>query len=227
LVCADFKQQEPRILAACTGDERLLDIVAKGEDFYKYVASTVFSIHLNEVTDEIRAVAKILTLSVIYGKGAPAVAEDLKISYLRAKKILKLFDSLFPKIVVWKNSIINELIRKGFLTTPLGRRRDFDLTNDLSISDVNSIEREAINFIIQGTAADASKITLRKIHENLKPNWKLLAFIHDEYLIEVPDSDTDEATKMLHQVMSEKIDWLGIRLVADIGHGNTWAEAKV
>jgi|GEM_PF-3140379 len=226
LVCADFKQQEPRILAACTGDEKLLEIVAKGEDFYKYVASIVFSIPLNEVTDEIRAVAKVLTLSVIYGKGAPAVAEDLKISYLRAKKILKLFDSLFPKIVVWKNSIIDELIRKGYLTTPLGRRRDFDLTKDLSRPDVNSIEREAINFIIQGTAADASKITLKKIHDNLNPGWKLLAFIHDEYLLEVPDADIEEAKHMLQRVMSEKIDWLGINLVADIGHGSTWAEAK-
>ncbi len=96
----------------------------------------------------------------------------------------------------------------------------------LSNSDINSIEREAINFIIQGTAADVSKIALKKIHDNLKSNWRLLAFVHDEFLLEVPDTDVDAAVSMLHQVMSEKIDWLGISLVADIGHGTTWAEAK-
>ena len=117
------------------------------------------------------------------------------------------------------------LYLNNFVKTPLGRRRRFDLNVEES-NDLNKIERESINAVIQGTAADVSKFVLLQIFNNKKPSWRLLAFVHDEYLIEVPESDVEEAEIFLAQWMSSKIPWLDAVFVAEVGSGDNWAEAK-
>lgn len=153
------------------------------------------------------------------------VAESLGISTYAAKKILLDFYNNFSGIIPWKNEILKFLYLNGYVKTPLGRRRRFDLEVE-EANELSKIEREAINAVIQGTAADVSKFVLLKIFNNKKPTWKLLAFVHDEYLIEVPDSDIEEAEVFLAQMMSGRIPWLNAVFVAEVGSGDNWAEAK-
>lgn len=222
IIRADFSQQEPRILAALSKEESL---IVKG-DLYKVIASEVFNVPVEQVTTDLRSKAKTLTIACIYGQQAVSIANSLGVSYPKAKNILRTFELKFKRIYEWKNDLVYKLHRDHFLTTPLGRRRRFDFSKGQGNSELNKIERAALNFVIQGTAADVSKITLKKVYCGLKPTWMLLAFIHDEYLLEVPESDEIEAKEYLARIMSEYIDWLGISLVAEVTSGVSWKEAK-
>lgn len=222
IIRADFSQQEPRILAKLSQE----DFLTTKDDLYKRIASEIFNVSIEGVTTEMRAKAKVLTIACIYGQQASSIAKSLGISYPQAKLILRSFELRFSKIYEWKNTLTRQLHRDHFLTTPLGRRRKFDFSKVRNNSDLNDIERSALNFVIQGTAADVSKTVLARIHRDMRPSWRLLAFIHDEYLIEVPEADEYEAKVFLAQKMSEYIDWLGISLVAEATSGRNWKEAK-
>ena len=225
LVCADFAQQEPRILAALSKDPHLTAIIDSGQDLYREIAGLVLSKKSQDVSDNERTVAKVLTLACLYGQQEKGVAESLGISTYAAKKVLQDFYKKFSGVVKWKNEVLMFLYLNNFVKTPLGRRRRFDLNVEES-NDLNKIERESINAVIQGTAADVSKFVLLQIFNNKKPSWRLLAFVHDEYLIEVPESDVEEAEIFLAQWMSSKIPWLDAVFVAEVGSGDNWAEAK-
>jgi len=225
LVCADFAQQEPRILAALSKDPRLIAIISSGQDLYREIAGLVLKKNSKDVSDDERKVAKVLTLACLYGQQEKGVAESLGISTYAAKKVLRDFYKNFSGLVSWKNEVLTFLYLNSYVKTPLGRRRRFNL-NVGEANDFNKIERESINAVIQGTAADVSKFVLLQIFNSKRPTWKLLAFVHDEYLIEVPESDIEEAEIFLAQMMSSKIPWLDAVFVAEVGSGNNWAEAK-
>lgn len=225
LVCADFAQQEPRILAALSRDPNLVAIIESGKDLYKEMAGLVLGKDPHDISDDERKIAKTLTLACLYGQQEKGVAENLGISVFAAKKVLGDFYRKFPKVVEWKNGVLRFLYKNSYVQTPLGRRRRFNLdTND--VIDLNKIERESVNAVIQGTAADVSKQVLLQIFNNKRPTWRLLAFVHDEYLLEVPDSDVEDVEKFLAHTMSGKIPWLEATFVAEVGSGDNWAEAK-
>ena len=225
LVCADFAQQEPRILTALSKDTQLTMIINSGQDLYKEIAGRVLNKKSTNVTDDERKVAKVLTLACLYGQQEKGVAENLGISTYAAKKVLQNFYKSFSGVITWKNEVLKALYLNGYVCTPLGRRRRFNLDLD-EVTDLNKIERESINAVIQGTAADVSKFVLLKIHNNKKKSWRLLAFVHDEYLLEVPENDAMEAELFLAEMMSDKIPWLDAIFVAEVGSGVNWAEAK-
>lgn len=225
LVCADFSQQEPRILAALSGDPKLISIVESNLDLYKEIASEVFNKSASDISDSERKTAKTLTLACLYGQQEKGVADKLGMSTFAAKKVLKKFNKSFPGVTEWKNSILIFLYLNDFVITPLGRRRRFDF-KDADSKRISKIEREAINAVIQGTAADVSKFALLKIFNLKKSSWKLLAFVHDEFLIEVPECDVPEAEQFLTSCMSQHLPWLNVNFVAEVGSGDSWGEAK-
>ncbi|MBQ7609447.1 MAG: DNA polymerase I, partial [Desulfovibrionaceae bacterium] len=85
--------------------------------------------------------------------------------------------------------------------------------------------RQAINTMIQGSAADIIKIAmLRVAHDEKLADCRLLLQIHDELLLEVPKERAQEAGKRVAECM-ESAFTLSVPLVADWGFGETWALA--
>jgi DNA polymerase-1 len=89
-------------------------------------------------------------------------------------------------------------------------------------------EREAINAPIQGTAADIVKMAMIRVHERLrreKLGARMILQVHDELLLEVPNTEIDRTTEVV-RVEMESVYPLAVPLVADVGVGNNWMEAK-
>jgi DNA polymerase-1 len=89
-------------------------------------------------------------------------------------------------------------------------------------------ERVARNMPIQGTAADIIKIAMIKTYERLekeKMSSRLILQIHDELIVEAPENEAEKAAEILKEEM-ENACKLKVKLVAAVGTGKTWYEAK-
>ena len=85
------------------------------------------------------------------------------------------------------------------------------LTRDLKkhywevAKEYGRVSRQAVNSVIQGSAADVMKIAMVQVLDFLKSkgdDWKLLATIHDEILIEVPEDFTIDDIEELDRRMT-------------------------
>jgi len=70
LVSADYSQIELRIMAHLSGDARLLDAFAKGEDVHRATAAEIFGVTPLEVGPDQRRAAKVINFGLIYGMSA-------------------------------------------------------------------------------------------------------------------------------------------------------------
>ena len=88
-------------------------------------------------------------------------------------------------------------------------------------------ERTAINAPMQGTAADIIKLAMINVHNWLESSdltSKIIMQVHDELVLEVPESEMDEVKKGLSELMEGAAELL-VPLVVDIGVGDNWDEA--
>jgi DNA polymerase-1 len=116
----------------------------------------------------------------------------------------------------------------GYVRSIYGRIRPLPGITDRNANIRRAAEREAINMPIQGTASDIVKIAMLHVEEELKRKGskaRLLMQVHDELLLEVPEVEVDDIRKMLKHEMESAVS-LDVPLVADVGVGDNWMDAK-
>jgi DNA polymerase-1 len=213
----DFGQIEPRGWAHLSKDPTLCQMFNNGSDFHQFTADK-----LGISRDR----AKILNLSVGYRATFKSVSQQLKCGEREAQNEIDKWWGLFPTLRRWQDNLIYESKRSGFCTTLLGRRIKID---DLSHGNAwrrEGAERQLINNLIQGSAAEIMKLAMIKIHKNidlLSSTFGLLVQVYDELLFE---SDTEYVECDLRQVKEDmelclKLD---VPLIVDAKSGANWAE---
>jgi DNA polymerase-1 len=88
-------------------------------------------------------------------------------------------------------------------------------------------ERTAINAPMQGTAADIIKMAMINVDnwlENSDLKSRMIMQVHDELVLEVPESELDDVKQGLTELM-ESAAQLRVPLVVDVGVGDNWDEA--
>jgi DNA polymerase-1 len=83
-----------------------------------------------------------------------------------------------------------------------------------------------MNTPVQGSAADLIKQAMIDLHRELarrELRSRLILQIHDELLLEVPESEAEEARALVREVMEGALK-LDVPLVADARLGRSWAE---
>ena len=185
LVSFDYSQQELRILAHLSQENKMIDAFNNGLDIHLVTASELFNKDLNDITKEERTKGKVLNFSIIYGVSAFGLSEDLKVSVSEAEALISSFYNRYDKIREFFD-INKDFIRKNsFSETIMGRRRVSSKASSSNFFARSAVERELLNFIVQGSAADIMKMAMvfimRRI-ENFPVN--LLLQVHDEFLFE-------------------------------------------
>jgi DNA polymerase-1 len=113
------------------------------------------------------------------------------------------------------------------VSTLFGRRRRLPEAKSSKLAKVNKAKRAAVNFIIQGTAADLHKLSLIALHRSLPYGCRLLLTMHDAVLVEVPTWLIEEATEQIRQAMTATPAEFSVPLKVEIGVGQNWAECKM
>jgi DNA polymerase-1 len=227
LVSADYSQVELRVFAHYSGDEAFIEAFNQGEDIHTRTASEILGVAKQDVTSEMRRIAKAINFGIIYGMGPRKLSEELGIDYNTARKYIETYYERYQGVTKYRDKMIETARKKGFVTTLFNRRRYLpDIRHKNRVMRAEA-ERMAVNTPIQGTAADLIKKAMINIHGRLTQNKissKMLLQVHDELVFEVPEEELAIVCKMIKQEM-EEVYPLKVPLKVDINKGKNWAEA--
>ncbi|MGE5690514.1 MAG: DNA polymerase I, partial [Pseudomonadota bacterium] len=123
LVSADYSQVELRILAHVSGEPKLREAFARGEDIHAATAAEVLGKDRATLTKDERNVAKMVNFGIIYGISAFGLSENLEIPREEAQAYIDAYLARFPHVQDFIARTIEQAERDGYVTTLLGRRR--------------------------------------------------------------------------------------------------------
>jgi len=227
LVAADYSQIELRIMAHLSEDPSLLAAFSAGQDIHRATAAEVFGVENEEVTIDQRRSAKAINFGLIYGMSAFGLARQLGINRKQAAEYIELYFTRYPGVQNYMNNIRHSAAEQGFVETVFGRRLYLPEINASNGMRRQAAERTAINAPMQGTAADIIKLAMINVHNWLETSdltSKIIMQVHDELVLEVPESEMEEVQKGLNDLMESAAELL-VPLVVDIGVGDNWDEA--
>ena len=227
LLAADYSQVELRILAHMADEPALKEAFARGEDIHRRTASEVLGLFPEMVTDEQRRQAKAINFGVIYGMSAFGLAKQLGISRREAQTFIDTYFERYPGIRTFMDSCIAEAREKMYVTTLLGRRCAIPEINSKNGAVRGYAERNAINYPVQGSAADIIKVAMvriahRLVREGLET--RMLLQVHDELVFDVPEGELENVTALVTEEMEGAVD-VSVPLLVEVGHGHNWREA--
>ena len=228
LLSADYSQVELRILAHVSGEPKLRDAFAAGEDIHAATAAEVLGKERSELTKDERNVAKMVNFGIIYGISAFGLSENLGIPRDEAQTYIDTYLARFPHVQDFIQRTIEQAELDGYATTLLGRRRPVPELKARNRQTRGFGERLAVNFVMQGTAADVIKAAMVSIHRRLRDEGRaarLVLQVHDELLLEVPEVETSAVRDLVREEMCGAYP-LDPALAVDVGVGDDWNEAK-
>jgi DNA polymerase-1 len=232
LLCADYSQIELRVLADLSRDEALVEAFARDEDVHARVASEVFAVSPEQVTEELRRRAKAINFGVIYGQSPFGLARALSISREEAGQFIDAYFERYPGVDEFSRKVLADCRRKGYVETRSGRRRRIQGVRDPSklgpSRQRNLPERTAINTVIQGSAADLIKQAMLLVHRRMQREaWeaRMLLQIHDELVFEVPDEDVSRLAELVAGEMT-RVGPLSVPLKVDVKAGTDWTHCE-
>ena len=213
LLCADYSQIEPRILAHLSQDERLLRVFERGEDIHTATAVEIFKLSPDLITKEMRRAAKTVVFGIVYGISPFGLSQNIGVSQAEAKKYIDAYFERYAGVRALMDRTIAEAREKGYTTTILGRRRPIPELQSSDPTQRGFGERMAVNSPIQGSAADLIKVAMinvsRLLHSEL-PNTKMILQVHDELIFETPEKDVEQAKQLVKSEMEATGKKLGL-----------------
>ncbi|MCS7015172.1 MAG: DNA polymerase I [Gemmatales bacterium] len=227
LLTADYSQIELRLLAHCSEDAALRRAFEQDLDIHAAVAAQVFGVPVEQVTKEQRRVAKTINFGIIYGLSAFGLAQRLGISQEEAAAFIDAYYQRYPGVLVFQERVLAECREKGYVQTILGRRRKISgVRSQSSYRQRNAAEREALNTVIQGSAADLIKVAMVRLWQELRTHAsraRLILQIHDELILEVPRCELNEVAQRTRQAMTGALA-LRVPLKVDLAFGPNWLQ---
>ena len=126
-----------------------------------------------EVDDKERAIGKRINFGVIYGIGRKKFAKSASISEKDAQAYLDRYWKIYPNIKKYFDSTIKSAQRRGYVETLFGRKIKIDEERPYA----------AVNYIVQGTAGDITKVSLLRTYNYLKGTGGTICnTVHDQIL---------------------------------------------
>ena len=228
LVVADYSQIELRIMAHLSGDPGFVEAFQQGGDIHRQTAALIFNVPVEQVSAEQRARAKTINFATIYGQGPFALSRQLGITQEEAKQFIAQYFERFSGVRAFLDRQIELAREQGYVETLLGRRRYIPEVRERNFNLRSYGERNAQNSPLQGSAADLIKLAMIRIHTRLAERRlasRMLLQVHDELVFEVPVGEV-EVMEGLVKLEMESVMPLRVPLVADVGAGDNWLEAK-
>lgn len=170
LLCADYSQQEMKVMADRAQEMRVVNKILGGMDFYNATGEVMYEIMRIEFS---RKTSKTVSLGVAYGQGKGLLAGNLKTTESEASKFKKQYLDGMPGIRAMDQALKKRAEIYGRIFNVYGRVLHVD----------KGLEYKALNAYVQGTSADMTKESLILIDdflEDMKAQTMLTCTLHDE-----------------------------------------------
>lgn len=242
IVCADYEQMEARALGALSKDEVILEVFEKGLDYHSETAKRIFNVQ--EVSPQQRKIAKSVGFAILFGGGPKTLnakygiplkeATKLVKQYFEAYKTLKkYFDSGTAKAIKDGYIVIDDYIKRKSYLDEYERIQGLKKIAHLSSAAVKeldnlyaAVERKYRNYRPQGSCATVAKlagIELLKLSRQYEGKMKLLALVHDEYVISVHSSVLEEVHMIQETMELAARQVLGTAIPVDLSVSKSWS----
>ncbi|MGF3021642.1 DNA polymerase I [Methylobacterium aquaticum] len=231
LISADYSQIELRLLAHIADIPQLRQAFADGIDIHAATASAMFGVPLDQMNPDLRRRAKTINFGIIYGISAFGLADRLGIPQGEASAFIKQYFERFPGIRAYIDDTKKICRDKGYVTTLFGRVCHYPQIRSNNPQERASVERQAINAPIQGTAADIIRRAMARMEGALSAaglSTRMLLQVHDELVFEAPDDEVDRALPIIARVMEEAPHpavSLRVPLAVEAKAATNWQEA--
>lgn len=192
-----------------------------------------------------RQASKNIGFGLNYGEGPQKLAKQLGVSVDEAKKLMAKYFEPYPKVEKFIQGVHRYILDFAKVETILGRPRRFHELHEIgkmldscsrwhlpgtAKMNLARAERQSVNSVIQGSAADVAKMAMIKCEWDprlRKLGVDMLLQIHDELIFEVPEECADEAEKIIkHNMEHPFAEDLLVPLEVDSGRGYSWSSAK-
>lgn len=223
----DYSQIDLRLAAHLSLDPNLKEAFNQGKDIHNLTASYLFKVPEEQVTPEMRRIAKVINFGIIYGMGEKALSETAQISSKEAKYFKEQYFKNFPGLKNYLDYSLTKAKDLGYVATQFGRKRFLPLIGSLGQIGRQE-ERIAVNLPIQGLAADIIKLAMIQINdylvkEKLTEAARLVLQIHDELILEIKSEIIPKIASQLQEIM-ETVVKLEVPLKVHLKQGSNWGE---
>ena len=228
LVDADYSQIELRVLAHIAEDPVMQQAFISGQDIHAVTASQVFGVPVESVTALQRRHAKAVNFGIVYGISEFSLSEDIGVSRYEAKAYIDSYLEKYAGVRSYMKNVVSSARDQGYTQTMFGRKRQIPELKSSNFNIRSGAERIALNTPIQGTAADLIKMAMIRVDKALKENYpeaQLLLQVHDELIVECPETIASEVAALVSREM-EGVAQLTVPLTAEAKWGESWYDAK-
>ena len=226
LLSADYSQIELRVLAHVTGEPGLVEAFSRREDIHATTAARIYGVPPSAVTREQRRVAKVVNFGVVYGLSDFGLSRDTGMPQEEAREYIDVYFATFDRVAAYLEQIRQFARQWGYVETLFGRRRYIPDMAAANRQIRSAAERMAVNMPIQGTAADIMKLAMIRADQALRDrglHTRLLLQVHDELVLEMPESEMSELPTLVREAMSGAAELI-VPLDVDVKVGKNWAE---
>ena len=202
----------------------MLEAFKNKQDLHASTASKVYNVSYEDVTKDMRRVAKTVNFGIVYGMSDWGLSESLHITPAEANLFIEKYFAVYPEIKEFLDNEIKKAYDLGYTLTLFNRKRHIKELKSSNYMLRKFGERTAMNSPIQGSAADIIKIAMIKVDEaltNLNLKAKIVSQVHDELVIDTPSDELEVVTKLVKETMEQAIDF-DLELVAEVEYGKNW-----
>ena len=228
LLSADYSQIELRLVAHLSEEPFLLDAFRNGEDIHRATAAIVTGVPVEQVTPDMRRIAKTVNFGVMYGMQAFGLSRDTGLSRAESQAFITGYWLRLPKVKAFFDQMLAFGLEHGYVMTERGRRRYIPQLLSSNGAHRMSGERMAINMPVQGSAADIMKVAMIQLATELETSGlsaQMILQVHDELVLEVSRDHVEPVTRLVRRVL-EGAASLKVPLEADVAFGDRWDEMQ-
>ncbi len=228
VLSADYSQIELRLMAHFSQDPLLLHAYRNDIDIHTLTAAEVFGVDPATMSKTVRNQAKAVNFGIVYGISPFGLAANLGIDQKEARTYIETYFDRYKGVQTFIADTIASTRETGKVSTLFGRTRPIPDIQSRNPNARGFAERTAVNTPLQGTAADMIKVAMLHIDAALRERnlqTRMTLQVHDELLFDAPETEADEVAVLVKQEM-EGVMQLSIPIVAEVGRGPNWRDAK-
>jgi DNA polymerase I-like protein with 3'-5' exonuclease and polymerase domains len=233
LLVGDYAGLEARIAAHFSGDPVMLDIFRSGKDLYGVLAARAWG-GPEDKTNENRPTMKIVWLASQYGARGETLAQTMAVNGVRgyspaqADALLKDMMATVPRLFEWREEVIAQAQRDGWVETLAGRKRHLADLRSADWMKQYSAERQAVSHKVQGSAADIVRRAMLYCRRLVDPDIARICLqVHDEIVWERGIDWDDAAFGMLVEACENEFGFeLDVPLAFEADIADSWAATE-
>lgn len=229
LLSADLAQNELRVAAQLSGDPCLRGLFnGAGGDPFADTARRLARARGGGEPD--RAAAKQVVYAVLYGASTRELAHRLETDAAGAARAVSLVRRLMPRLESFRARVAADLRETRYVETLMGKRRALPKILSTDRKKVSRAERQALNTLCQGSAADLVKVAMAECVGRFaqipdpRDRPRLVLQLHDELVFEVPERRVAATAAAVKDVLEVAVTLDDVRTEARIATGANWAD---